>query len=93
MNIGEVESNSSFKTKNTQKIDATIAELVDSIRKDINSYGNARIDGQHSVLNLRGKVVARRLGIDLNFLSRQAENHAQRGWIDKYGDIYTIGYK
>jgi len=93
MKVSEVEDDSSFRKKVNRYVDRTIKNLVREIRKNIRNFGNAKIEGQHEVLNVRGKMVERRLGIDLNFLSRQAENHAIRGWIEKHGDVYTIGYK
>lgn len=81
----------SFNDRMTQRVDADIELLVNEIRKDIRMFGNAKIDGYQSILNISGRAVQKAFGIDLEFLSRHA---AGRGWVHKNGkDSYSIGYK
>ena len=84
---------SKFTSKIQTYTDSQIKRLVNEIRKNINSFNGAKIDGQSSVLNVKGKQVARAFGMDLRQLAYQSERHSKTAWLHKNGkDVYSMGY-
>ena len=74
--------------------DSQIKRLTSEIRKNINSFNGAKIDGQTSVLNVSGKQVEKAFGMDLRQLAFQSERHSKTAWLNKNGkDLYSMGYK
>ena len=73
--------------------DSQIKRLVNEIRKNINGFNGAKIDGQTSVLNVSGKQVEKAFGMDLRQLSYQSDRHSKTAWLHKNGrDNYSMGY-
>ena len=72
-------------------VDSIIKDVVLAVRQNIRSFGGAMIDGQASVINVKGRQVARQLGTNLEELLSKETNST---WIQKNGrDVYSLGYK
>ena len=75
---------------NDQDVD-TIKSLVDKLRQNIHSFGGAKIDGQHGILDVSARQVLASFGIDLNNLTHIDTDMT---WVHKNGrDKFAIGYK